>query len=1112
MATWYVATDGNDSNPGTLAQPFLTPYRASQISAGPGPGDTVIFRGGTYPITNRLDFGSTHSGQTWKPYPGETVIFDGGTAITGWTCDDVANDRWVADYTSTFFRHLYANGLRVNQHMTSGSDVGSGWTGVPTKPTAAGTGWTNTSSSWSVTTAEKNPTKICLVYRYSWMMSRIPIASIPANNQITPNAQAWTNMVTRVDFHSWNRWPQHIENSWTWFSDATYGRQRGTHYYDVAAGKVYVYRPLDVDMSTATIKAAVFDGPMISLNGTSDITFRDIIFRHNQWSRPTSNEGFVDDQAATLLDSTYPTLPGNPHGAGTQSASAIEIRDSNRITVEGCTLEHLGTGGITINGASQDCVIRGNVIRDLSANGIQIGSPNEPNPTTPVTGTLISNNVVRYCGQEHWGAVCYIEYYPKNTVCEHNDFGYSNYSVTSRGWGWGGTGTTTNKRDGNVFRYNHIHHGMMKTATATQIGDGGNQYENGRATNDTCLGNVVRVMTNTLGRGIYTDDECSNRTFTDYVTENLVNTVPEWQFAHNNSTGNSFTNVFCDNDDVGQLGGTTPTYTSINQVTDPYIDGAQIVKMAGLEAAYRHLDDNWEPRAATRAGRNFSGADGRLTKTSFPDITNEGTISFWLLPEWSSGAGDTKVLFNFSNAADNDWILLQRYWNSGSNWTLGVYYNGAESNSTADTGMFAAFKPVQVTMTWSGAAGNIKVYISNKLVLTYTRTVADMAINKLILGNYTSAIANKSAGGRMFDVGLWNVRLTDAEIASLTALHPSQVRRAALTDVWNITNAAPEANLITAGNSLTASGTTAGVADVPTTGGQPTVPNTLAVTAPSETVLRLAWAASSSVQTPTYKIYKSATRWDGFTLVTSQAGLTLDNLTPGYWYSVSASNDAGESGLSPPVLAEAAFDGGGDEETVISAAKARRLTMHSNRGSEGMTVVTGFASGAQPSAPALLTLALSGRDPKTVIEALNSGTGWAFHELGSGTSRPMAVQLALAAADTVGDAATAAETLYGVYSGAKGMIVLEPIADVVHTYSSGAGVEVSQDGVSAKLPASTAATASASLAERGLGVRDALTRPAAVEVDVDDRWIGIARRIGRATGSVAVYPACKRLW
>ena len=44
-ADYYVATSGNDSGPGTLAQPFASIARAQQAASS---GDNVYIRGGTY--------------------------------------------------------------------------------------------------------------------------------------------------------------------------------------------------------------------------------------------------------------------------------------------------------------------------------------------------------------------------------------------------------------------------------------------------------------------------------------------------------------------------------------------------------------------------------------------------------------------------------------------------------------------------------------------------------------------------------------------------------------------------------------------------------------------------------------------------------------------------------------------------------------------------------------------------------------------------------------------------------------------------------------------------------------------------------------------------------
>ena len=73
-ATRYVAPAGNDLNIGTLAAPLATPERALLLSA---PGDTIVLRGGTYPLLRSLQI--KVSGLTLASYPGERARLVGGT-------------------------------------------------------------------------------------------------------------------------------------------------------------------------------------------------------------------------------------------------------------------------------------------------------------------------------------------------------------------------------------------------------------------------------------------------------------------------------------------------------------------------------------------------------------------------------------------------------------------------------------------------------------------------------------------------------------------------------------------------------------------------------------------------------------------------------------------------------------------------------------------------------------------------------------------------------------------------------------------------------------------------------------------------------------------------
>lgn len=77
MTTLVVATDGNDSAPGTPAQPLRTIQRAVDLAR---PGDVIAVRGGTYTLIDNITIAA--SGTASQPislgaYQGERVVVDG---------------------------------------------------------------------------------------------------------------------------------------------------------------------------------------------------------------------------------------------------------------------------------------------------------------------------------------------------------------------------------------------------------------------------------------------------------------------------------------------------------------------------------------------------------------------------------------------------------------------------------------------------------------------------------------------------------------------------------------------------------------------------------------------------------------------------------------------------------------------------------------------------------------------------------------------------------------------------------------------------------------------------------------------------------------------------
>jgi hypothetical protein len=82
-ADYYVATNGNNSNPGTLTQPFATLAKAAGLATN---GNLVYLRGGTYSVSAKTSL--TKIGVVGRPiriraYPGETPVLDCSGESTG---------------------------------------------------------------------------------------------------------------------------------------------------------------------------------------------------------------------------------------------------------------------------------------------------------------------------------------------------------------------------------------------------------------------------------------------------------------------------------------------------------------------------------------------------------------------------------------------------------------------------------------------------------------------------------------------------------------------------------------------------------------------------------------------------------------------------------------------------------------------------------------------------------------------------------------------------------------------------------------------------------------------------------------------------------------------
>ena len=150
MATYYTATTGSDSNPGTIGSPFLTIAKGLSVM---GAGDTLYLRAGTYIESIDAQVQTIPIGTSWAnapiiaAYPGETVILR--PSSTSWVIGmtqgyiqyvmfkDLVIDATNADYGIKVLNgahHVRFTGVEVKNskrqgvHSTLGSGPASGQT------------------------------------------------------------------------------------------------------------------------------------------------------------------------------------------------------------------------------------------------------------------------------------------------------------------------------------------------------------------------------------------------------------------------------------------------------------------------------------------------------------------------------------------------------------------------------------------------------------------------------------------------------------------------------------------------------------------------------------------------------------------------------------------------------------------------------------------------------------------------------------------------------------------------------------------------------------------------------------------------------------------------
>ncbi len=145
--------------------------------------------------------------------------------------------------------------------------------------------------------------------------------------------------------------------------------------------------------------------------------------------------------------------------------AGVTITAAQNILFERNTFQHMGSTAVDLFYGTKNCRITGNIITDISGNGIAVGKftkdkyteagiPYNPEDKREIcTNDVVSNNIVYRTGRDYFGTHGIVAGYPAGLTIEHNIVRDIPYSGISVGYGWT---LKPNAMHDNMIAYNDI--------------------------------------------------------------------------------------------------------------------------------------------------------------------------------------------------------------------------------------------------------------------------------------------------------------------------------------------------------------------------------------------------------------------------------------------------------------------------------------------------------------------------------------------------------------------------------------------------------------------------------------------------------------------------------
>ncbi len=496
-STYYVASDGCDSNPGTPDAPFASLQTARKhvrraIAEGLDFDITVLIKAGTYRLREPLVFKSVDSGTaehsvTYAAYENDIVTISGGAPISDWRA--ISPQLWAAPIDPDItFEQLYVNGERATRARTPNADAAlPRWRlaqAAYEMPEGKGR-----PSSLSITLAEgsladcSNLQDTHIVIYKDWATFRKQVQAIePARRRIHLEGP-FIRPPTRPGKHNSLYTPERQKTYTCYLEGSPDMMDRPGEWAVNRAQSRLEYRPYSDERIRDIVAVRPVANRLLVIAGTQDepvqnLHFKGLIFAHCAYTLP--DRGHDGRQAAGFYSGGW-DIPAHERIL----PAAVEWRFAHNCSLRDCRLRHVGANGIALLDGCRNNRIEGNRIHDIGANCLMLGSDSDPGLTSTglVRTNYIENNWLHSGGRDYPSGVGIWIGFARSCAVSHNRLHDLPYSGISLGWQWNDAPSSSAN---NRVEYNYIFD-VMK-----ELGDGGAIYTLGYQPLTILRGNCIR--------------------------------------------------------------------------------------------------------------------------------------------------------------------------------------------------------------------------------------------------------------------------------------------------------------------------------------------------------------------------------------------------------------------------------------------------------------------------------------------------------------------------------------------------------------------------------------------------------------------------------------------